>query len=264
MRVMLAVALLLVCTARLARADQSEDCANADKHDLTIAACSAIIAEASAGDKLAWAHNNRGVAYSGRGELELALADFDRAISLDGSNYRTFLNRGKIHMAAGSPNLGIADHVRATQLAPDHVMTWSGLGLARFTVGDFVSAIPDLREALRRTTASDAMIYLYLAQKRLGREADAELEAHVSSLNGRDWPYPVYELFVGRRSASSLLGLAQNPEEQCEARLFVGEWHLLKGDVTNAGEHFRTAIEVCRSEAALLALARTELRRLAQ
>ena len=59
---------------------------------------------------LAVAYNNRGVAYQKKGDLDLAMKDFEAAMSLEPNYPNTFANRGEIFFKGG-------DYTRAVKIS---------------------------------------------------------------------------------------------------------------------------------------------------
>jgi tetratricopeptide (TPR) repeat protein len=69
---------------------------------------------------LAIAYNNRGVAYSGgKKDSAQAIADYDKAINLDPSNYVFYGNRGMEHEIKGNDFQALADYQKCLELAPE-------------------------------------------------------------------------------------------------------------------------------------------------
>jgi rhomboid protease GluP len=81
-------------------------------------------------------------------------------------------------------------------------------------------------------------------------------------MNGRDWPYAVYELYLGRRDSAATLAAAQKPPERCEAQFYIGEWQLLQGDSAAAKQRFEEAVGSCPKSFVEYTGAQAELRRL--
>ena len=81
-------------------------------------------------------------------------------------------------------------------------------------------------------------------------------------MNSQDWPYAVFELYVGRRDPAATLAAAQKPEERCEAQFYVGEWQLLQGDRAAARQRFEEAVGICLKAFIEYTAAQAELRRL--
>src|ERR1700727_2144452 len=68
--------------------------------DQQILGCSDAIKSGSfAGKDLAAAFSNRGRAYSGKGELDRAIADYDQAITIDASSAVSFYGRGAAYFS---------------------------------------------------------------------------------------------------------------------------------------------------------------------
>ena len=70
---------------------------------------------------------NRGVSWAAKREPTRAIADFDRAIEIDAGHWMAYSNRGVLHMMRGDDELAVDDFTRAIDLMP----TGSGLYLSR-------------------------------------------------------------------------------------------------------------------------------------
>ena len=94
-----------------------------------------------------------------------------------------------------------------------------------------------------------------------GENGSAELAADVARLDGKDWPYPVIELYLGERSPAEVLSVASNPDEQCDAQFYTGEWHLLKGNRAAATIALQAAIDISPKDTFEYKVALAELKR---
>jgi tetratricopeptide (TPR) repeat protein len=94
------------------------------------------------------AYNNRGAARHARGDLDGALADFDRALALNPRYPEAYNNRGAARHARGDLDGALADFDRALALVPrrDAATIYHNRGAARR--GDFDGAIADFSRAL--------------------------------------------------------------------------------------------------------------------
>ncbi len=112
---------------------------------------------------------NRGVVLNRAGDLEHALADFDRAIAADGELAEAYLNRGNTYYLMRRYDDAIADYEAALRydLTKSHV-AWYNIGLAQEAKKDAVKA----REAYRM--ALEINPDFGPAQKKLGVSADSE------------------------------------------------------------------------------------------
>ena len=105
-------------------------------------------------------------------------------------------------------------------------------------------------------------IWHYLARERGGENGAAELEANAARLRSKDWPYPVIELCLGRRSLAEVLSLASKPAERCEAQFYTGEWYLLRGNRAAAATALQAAADICSKDLSEYQGALAELKRL--
>jgi tetratricopeptide (TPR) repeat protein len=251
---------------------------------------------------LAQAFNNRGSIYRARGDAERAIADFDAAIRLGPGSAEAFYNRGSAYLAKGVHDRAVADFDRAIALDPTFAAALASRGLAHDAMGDAGRAVADYDAALRlapgdgpgspllyrlrgylgfrmanyaaatsdlahvvRQQPADAypVLWLYLARARAGdRDATSRMRANARGLKSTDWPFPVTELLVGKRTPQQTLSSAKSPAEQCEAQFYIGEWHLLRRDRAAARRAWETAVDTCPKSLAEYAGAVAELKRL--
>jgi tetratricopeptide (TPR) repeat protein len=97
-----------------ALADDKSDCRNNGNRDLQIKGCSALI-ERDAKD--AMAYHNRGIAYQFKGDLDRAIADYNKAIELRPNYARAYESRGSAYASKGVFTNAVADVTKATELA---------------------------------------------------------------------------------------------------------------------------------------------------
>jgi tetratricopeptide (TPR) repeat protein len=127
-------------------ADDKDTCAKA-AGDERIAACTRVIA-AGRGN-LAWAYNNRGLAYRAKGDNDRAIADYDAAIRLDPKDAHAYNNRGIAYRAKGDNDRAIADSDQAIRLNPKYAHAYNNRGIAYRAKGDNDRAIADYDQAIR-------------------------------------------------------------------------------------------------------------------
>jgi tetratricopeptide (TPR) repeat protein len=116
MRTLLPVAAsaILAVLSAAALADDKSDCRNNGNRDLQIKGCTALI-ERDAKD--AMAYHNRGIAYQFKGDLDRAIADYNKAIELRPSYARAYESRGSAYASKGVFTNAVADVTKATELA---------------------------------------------------------------------------------------------------------------------------------------------------
>jgi len=93
------------------------------------------------------AYINRGTTYISKGDYDRAIADFDRAIELRPNGNDAYYNRGSAYCHKGNYDLAIADYDRAIELRPA-ADTYTNRGLAYDFRGDYDLAIADYDRAI--------------------------------------------------------------------------------------------------------------------
>jgi lipoprotein NlpI len=126
--------------------------------------------------------------------------------------------------------------------------------VARFFLGQFDEAATDTSESCRlQACGPHALIWRYLCGKRVGHAASAtsELLRDSEKADQGSWPGPVIELLLSRREPSAVLQAAATGDsasvslKACEARFFLGEYHLLLGHQDQARATLQQAVEIC-------------------
>lgn len=110
---------------------------------------------------------NRGILLNRTGDLDEALADFDKALGEDADLAEAFLNRGNTYFLMRRYDDAIADYeaALANEIEKAHV-AWYNIGLAREAKRDAVGA----RDAYRISLEINP--YFGPAQKKLGLQAE--------------------------------------------------------------------------------------------
>lgn len=117
-----------------------------DELDLALADFSAAI---QLDPKYTKAFNYRGVAYRDKGEYARALPDFDEALRLDPKLVTAYVSRGYNYDAMGESEKAIADYNRAIEIQPQNLIAYIDRGYAHEGRGEFELAIADYNEAIR-------------------------------------------------------------------------------------------------------------------
>ena len=52
-------------------------------------------------------------------------------------------------------------------------------------------------------------------------------------------------LYLGRRSPELTLDAAGKPDERSEAQFYIGQWHIAKGNPSEAAAPLKAAVETC-------------------
>lgn len=94
------------------------------------------------------AYSNRGHNYRMQNNLNMALADYNKAIELDNKNHLAISNRGKVWFEKGMLEKSLADYNRAIELhttSPDY---YSNRGAVYARLNDYSHSIADLNRAI--------------------------------------------------------------------------------------------------------------------
>ena len=187
----------------------------------------------------------RGDAYESKSDHDRAIQDYDQAIQIEPENAVFYITRGGAYESKGDHDRAIQDFDQAIQIEPMNADANSGRGRAYFNQGNFKAAAAALSRANELEDNAYSAIWGYLARERVGENGIGELEAKAARLKSTDWPYPIIELYLGRRSPADVLLVANKAEERCEVQFYNGEWQLLRGNRAAAATALQAAADIC-------------------
>lgn len=95
------------------------------------------------------AYNNRGGAYGGRHDYDLAIRDFDKVIALNPDNTEAWYNRGSAYGRKGDYARAVHDLSKAIELSPDYFEAYFNRANAHRGRGDFDQAIDDYTKVVQ-------------------------------------------------------------------------------------------------------------------
>jgi lipoprotein NlpI len=112
---------------------------------------------------------NRALVEANQGNFDSAIADFNHAIQLKPTFARAYNDRGSVKAAKRDIAGALADFNLAIQLSPRFVQAYINLGSAKANAEDFDSAIADFNQAVRLDADSlEALENLGSAKVRIG------------------------------------------------------------------------------------------------
>ena len=94
-------------------------------------------------------YNNRGIDYGEKGEHNLAIKDFNKAVEIAPQFAEVYKNRGNAYLNKGSFDLALKDFNKAIQLEPNMSDFYIHRSGAYSITGNFENAIKDLNKALK-------------------------------------------------------------------------------------------------------------------
>jgi tetratricopeptide (TPR) repeat protein len=190
----------------------------------------------------------RGRALHYKREYDKALAEFDTALQLKPMNPGSLWARSETWIDTMEYARAIEGYEAAFRLDAVYAADLN-VGWANFFLGRFAASADSFRRRLAKEPGDRyAHLLLYLASRRAGGGDGAvqTLEAHRGA--DRSWPQPVFRFYLGELSDHQLLEAAAEPskakENVCEARFYIGQWHLLRGDFSRG----RSFFEACERE----------------
>lgn len=92
---------------------------------------------------------NRGNRKLISGDARGAILEFNKAISLDGKNYKAYINRANAKRVTGDHVGAIDDFSRAIAIRPDYSNAYYGRGNSKLDLGDLRGAIDDFALSLK-------------------------------------------------------------------------------------------------------------------
>ena len=98
--------------------------------------------------KTFFAYNNRGIAYSNRGNYDKAVEDYNTAIAMKPDYFRVYNNRGVVFSRTGLYEKAIEDFSRAIGLHPNFDDAYNNRGIAYEKTGQFEKAMEDFQKAI--------------------------------------------------------------------------------------------------------------------
>ena len=147
--------------------------------DTQIGSCTALI---QSGQETAYsraiAYNNRGNAYTAKGDIDRAISDYSEAIRLDPNKPEYLNGRCWAHAIAGRElMLAVTDCTEALRIAPNDANIMDSRGFAYLRLGQLDDAVADYDEALRRNPKQAGSLYgRGLAKLKKGDTAGGEAD----------------------------------------------------------------------------------------
>lgn len=119
--------------------------------------------------------SNLGLAYKDRGEIDKAVANYEKAIEADPGYADAYGNRGVAYLKMGRIGDALEDLSRAIRLNPESAELYGNRGVAFINAGDYEMAVEDLTESIRLSpsTASKGYFNRGIAYKALGMNMEA-------------------------------------------------------------------------------------------
>lgn len=135
-----------------------------------------------------------------------ALADFEKAISLEPAKAEYIIGRADAKRTAGKYDDAITDYSKVIATDANNAEAMQSRALAHFYKGDMAAAAADFRSHANAGKDAYSMLFYAVAARKAGiSSATEDLSTLSAQLKDKNWPYPVIEMFLGRQSADGVL-----------------------------------------------------------
>jgi len=94
-------------------------------------------------------YNNRGISYGKKGQFDLAILDYDRALDINPRLTEAYYNRGNAYGKRGQYDQAISDFTKALDINPKLADAYYNRGIAYFEKRQYDQAISDYNKALQ-------------------------------------------------------------------------------------------------------------------
>lgn len=208
-----------------------------------------IVLEQTNGD--AQTYFNRGVAYySGPGNLDHAIDDFNQAITRDPKNAQALVYRGLARRLKGDLDGAVADHADALRLDPRNAAAFFNRGTEYYLKGDLSRALADLSQA---TALAPGEPYLNLLLDVVAARSGlpSQLREKSAGIDMGAWPAPAIRLLLSQLTPDALAAAAADgppsdkPRRLCEAAFYTGVALARAGKPDDAAAKWREALATC-------------------
>lgn len=133
----------------------------------------------------------------------------------------------------------------AIRLEPRSAGARASHGDTAFVLGRWEEAIQDYDGALELDESlAYAVLWRYLAQLAVGKDAASDLAAAATRIDHAKWPAPVIDFYLGKTTPDEFLAAASG-KDPCDEVFYVAEYQLRHGKRAEAEAMFRRAVQSC-------------------
>lgn len=200
-----------------------------------------------------------------------AIAQFNAAIEWEPAMADAYFGRAWAKEKAGMTKDALNDYSKTIDLRPDHFQAFFSRGVLRHQLADYSNSARDFDVSFKRATGEMRVysaLWRYVARRRAGGDATAELEADLPAIDVQTWPGVMAAFFLGLATEADVMShirvrkAEEKPGLRCIALFFVGVFRLMDGDTDLAKEAFAGAIDTNAKDFRQYEAARNELWRL--
>jgi tetratricopeptide (TPR) repeat protein len=227
----------------------------------------------------AYDYFDSGYAKYEQGDLDGAIADYNKAIKLDPDDTTAYHNRGYTKHKQGDLSGAIADYTESIRLDPEDPDTYNNRSCLYYDLQQLDDALADFERAIALASdgndSDNAQLYVWLIRARQGKrdEATAQLLAYTSARESDDpdeWYLQRTAFLAGSLSEAQFLSAANHEDTQtqngqfCEAYFYASSVRLIDDDHEQAAAFFRKCVDTDRTDFYEYDSAQAQLKTIAQ
>jgi len=206
---------------------------------------------------LASAFAQRGRLEQQNGDLDGALADFNKAIEIKPDFTEAYAIRGYVKQCKGDLDGAFTDYNKVIEMNPKFALVYSMRGLVNYNLHKYTDALSDFRKSCEMNVDAKSQdyshCYIWFIRARLGEKdaATRDLQTYMDNRKSGtldDWPTKVVRLLTGQLTEPEFFTAAKNTDNQkdkeqlCEAYFYAGSKRLTEGDKTTATDYFEKCL----------------------
>jgi lipoprotein NlpI len=159
----------------------------------------------------------RGRVYGALGKYDQAFEDFDAAIRLDEKKALAYRQRGEASLKQREYSRALVDFDKAIALSYAYPLAYMSRGWANFYMGHFSTAVADFARAVEQSKRdAEPAIWLYLARLLNGQDATAELQQNAQQRNLQKWLGAVVNYFLRATGREAIFEALKHPDPNIE------------------------------------------------
>jgi len=191
-----------------------------------------------------------GVAQSGARQFREAIETFTRGLAVAPNNAMLYRWRGHRYLSVREFDRSMADLNKGLKIDSTNYGILYHLGIDRFVRGDFVGAADLFKRAQPRAPDAGELAgstdWLWMSLMRAGRKAEAQamLDRHPDSLAVDNAYSRRLKLYRGQIGPDAVFTPVDTADVQVATLSFgLGNWYLVRGDTARAREYFERSVK---------------------
>ena len=220
-------------------------------------------------EDLSVAYQYRGILYSDLYLLGEASRDLKKSVEIDPNNINAYVDLGIIYMKFGDYNAAIGYCEEAISLDNKNDYAYENKGYAIFYSNKYEEAFKIFQHCLNLDpTDKYRFLWEFISCERSGRSGKDILRKRLEGTQSNEWPENLIKLFLDEIKPEAVLNNPKiakpmtNIQAECEAFFFIGQYFILKGDLSKAREYFQKSVATEVKEFLEYLFSRKELERL--